>query len=541
MSNASLKQLIQDCIPSKFENEFKRQNIKEKLADWFKDRPYNDWALCLIDFLLRPPFIYFDKEVSREYLNFLENNLSSSLNSLSDLNEIISHAIFSINREGSCWGREEQISLDKPKNILDFERMLHPEYQRYTEHIFNHFINLPLYVLGKNNTKDYLSQTLSNRVETLKRYNLTCLTKGFDSVVRNAISHGKSMFEFDGIKYIDDKEEKTLSSHEFSKLFDQLVDTCNGMLFAILVFLSRNRSNVESFRLSNLPLGIKYLIVNGFVSHPGLRLDSVAESKTVKREFQLNISCYINSLSRIMHIYESLSVALRFVEFGCESYNRFGISIDCGKFLNVAVFINGKELKSAIDSNLSPECSRNIIEDSSLLWYDDNDFRRRLGMLSNMLKSQMKLLKLNLINGWKKIGLKILSSSYTIKTIKNQSAPKIRRLEAYVVLADNQTPSLDMLKDVVIHAIRRLRGKFIHYQDIEKSSFCKFPPSYVWIKLYLRNERTRTLESSGWHNDNLLLQAEWILFIRCNKPIYVKDPDFIYKNVRFKMNPNKKF
>jgi len=85
---------------------------------------------------------------------------------------------------------EATISLESPDDISRFEKVWHPSYQRISEHVFNHLINIPLFILGRKHRKDYLSLSLSNRTKTLLELFSSKSCVGYDSVVRNAISHG---------------------------------------------------------------------------------------------------------------------------------------------------------------------------------------------------------------------------------------------------------------------------------------------------------------------------------------------------------------
>ena len=97
---------------------------------------------------------------------------------------------------------ESVITLDSPRNIGDFESLWHPNYQLICEHVFNHLINVPLYIIGKKKGKDYLSLTLANRVQRLKENRFSrSYYSGFNAIVRNAISHGSVEFLSRTIKY----------------------------------------------------------------------------------------------------------------------------------------------------------------------------------------------------------------------------------------------------------------------------------------------------------------------------------------------------
>jgi hypothetical protein len=534
----TFNQTFQKHPTCELEKKLKTSNILTIFHEWVSGSSFDDWNLSLYRFCSKP-LAYFNENVVDISLQFFEDNPIFILESLEQFDNKITHAIFSLIRGGSSWDKEEQLSITKPEGIFDFEQTWHPEYQRYCEHIFNHLIQIPLYVLGKINRKDYNSPPLANRIEILKNNNLSLLTNGYNSIVRNAISHGSSLFEHQEIRYVDTHDEELLTAEGFGRLFDQLVDANHSIVIALLLFLSKKKSDVLLRGIKSLPLGIKYLFVDGGFAHTGFEIGPAVESRTIHHEAQLNIYCTIRGTARVLHIFESLHLVWSFLKFGGRKYDRFAVMIDCGKTVSSVAFLNGKKLKEVIDKNLplnAPQIQE-ILEKNSLLWFDEKNVVRRLCMLRNLYTVLIKMIKMNIIEEWKKIGLAVIFTRYQIRKTINKSAGGVRRVEAWVVLKDNGIPDLVTLKRIVAHAVNKIRWKLTPNLDIGKTSKIKLPPSYIWIRIYSQDQRIRTLASTGWQGENLLLQAEWISVFHRKKPILIKSADFIYRNIRIKVNP----
>jgi hypothetical protein len=298
-------------------------------------------------------------------LAFFDQHPDLTIEGVTILQRELSHAILSMLRPGTSWAKESKLSLDRPDQMAEFESTWHPEYQRYSEHVFNHLIQLPLYIIGSKKQKDYLKPALAIRAERLEVNGLAVLTTGYDSVVRNAISHGGTSFEAMGVKYIDKKGDRLLAPWEFADLFDNLVDTCHSILVALLLFLCNHQTLVERIGLDKLPMGLRFIFIDAFSSHAGFKLLSAIEGSTVAAKKQLNIVCKINSRVRWAQMFEGMHTCWNASAFGGKDYNRFVVSFDCGMPVLSSLMLDGDRLQRAIKANETfSECASEIIETS---------------------------------------------------------------------------------------------------------------------------------------------------------------------------------
>jgi hypothetical protein len=284
------------------ENKLKEIQINSAFEEWIGLSTFNRWHLCLYKFATEKPLCYTNPNVINDTLNILRTNRKLVAPALSAHAEELSQAVFSLLRPGSSWGKEQLLSLDTPDDFSAFESIWHPEYIRYCEQIYNHLIQIPLEILGQIKHKQYTDEALANRVKKLSDFGLSTLTNGYNSTVRNSISHGHVSFGLLDIAYIDKNKKDVLDAYEFSNLFDSLVDTCHSILIAMLLFICEDREEFEKVGLSKLPLGIRFLFVNGFTCHKGTRVLSFIENQIQNNKKQLNIICRIETKSRQIHI-----------------------------------------------------------------------------------------------------------------------------------------------------------------------------------------------------------------------------------------------
>jgi hypothetical protein len=532
----TLNEIIKNHQFCAMQKQIRKRFIQSKFGNLINDKSFFDSYLSLYPFSTTKPLTYFNLSALNCALIFFAKHTTEVFDNLTSLDKEISHAIFSMRRKGSSWDREDILSLDAPRDLIDFENIWHPEYNRYCEHIFNNLIRIPIGVLGSLKAKNYANQNLPNRVEILRNNGLRELANGYNATVRNAISHGSVSFEFQTIKYEDKNNCIELSSREFARLFDSLVDVCHAIVIALLITMCKNHLEISRRGIESLPLGFRFLIIDGVASHQDFSIHSMVNSVTIGGKKQLNVYCSTSSPSRNAHLFESLNVCWNSQMFGGKGYDRFSVSIDCGKRVPTLVFLDGQKLLRARQNNLPLECARDVFEDS-LLWYDTSKWIRRLHIWKNIFSLGLRLMRFQFHDDLRKLGLKVLSSKYFIKAIDNKSADKIRRLEAHVILMAEEIPRKEVLLDIVKHAIGKLRKKRLSKLKLGAVSKTRRRPSYVWIRLYRRDARKRTLLSSGWAEGNLLLQAEWISFFYRKNPVYVNEPDGVSHGIRIRFNP----
>ncbi len=377
MSEVLNEQILNEPI-RKIQRELRKHKILEAFPDFVQESEFNDWYLSLYKFATTRPLRYFCKEAVSAALKFFNHYPEATLEGLVRHHQMLTHALMSLMRPSNSWGKEVQLSFESPADLLEFETIWHPEYLRYCEHIFNHLIKVPLSVLEVLNTKpgakrkDYtVGLPFPDRIRKLKaegNNGLAALTQGYNSIVRNAISHGSITFGHLETVYRDDNGESALTAVEYAKLIDDLVDSCHSIVIALLLFVCQNRDGVIAEGLTSLPLGLRFLLFEPQASHRGFELVLAIESKIRGGLKQLNLHCKTNARTQSTQLTNAIAVSWYAAAYG-NDYERFSISIDCGTKVPSLFIFNGNALQLAISKNWTiRQCRQANLVEHELVW-----------------------------------------------------------------------------------------------------------------------------------------------------------------------------
>jgi hypothetical protein len=518
------------------EQHVRKQHVIAAFSPYVNEKTFRQWHLSLYRFASVRPLMYINHQAVQTAYAFFSQHAQLTVQALTSLQTSTTHAIFSLLREGKSWNREKPLELGDPEHILDFENVWHPEYQRYCEHILNHLIRIPLFIIGSLKGKDYQAPALSTRIGVLSSHGLATLTEGFHAIVRNAISHGATTFNLFDITYMDSGSTESLTASGFSFLFDCLVDTCHAIVVALLLFLCDHQQLIAISNRANLPLGLRFLFIDAFASHRGLQPVAMIESIALQGRSQLNIVCTIDTRSRNLQLHEALNICWNTCLFGGENYDRFGVSFRCGTVSKPFIFINGQKLREAIHTNAVAEmCLPSLIE-SDMLWFKAPKASEKMFIWKNILVPQWESSKVQFMRELQSKGFKFVSSQYIIRDVENRSAGSLRRIVAHVVLRE-ESLLLGEYCAVVKSAIKKLHAHMVRISDLQQEIGWLGRPHYIVIRLYAHDRRIRTLASSGWNDENLLIMAEWFSRQKNNGPIFVKHPDLLDGGIRIRYSP----
>jgi len=537
MGKETLNEFVTRHSLAKLMRELKADVVWERFSDWLKSKPSdNSWLCSLYDFANDVPFCYINDQIVNETLSILNIDIQCALDALKNHGEFVSRAIFTFFRPSVSWQIQdgERISIDTPRGIEDFENIWHPEYVRCCEQIYNHLIKIPLHILGKQNNKDFVSPGLPVRVERLIALEHSSLTTGYDSVIRNAISHGGIEYDISDISYIDNKDKKQIYAPDLVNHLDDLFDTCSSIIVSLLLFVIENRDAVEKAGIEHLPLGIKYLLTNGFASHNGSKLISFIESGPNKQ--QLNINIQTNSIYRGVHQFEALQVAWAVSFFGGSNFERILVNIDCGMPVQPLVIINSELLRDAVENKLAFEDVGSKLFEHSLLWYDTTKLRSNLFGLQNSMKTSFEIQKRIFRQRMIDSNNFIPRLHYKVVFTKNTSPRRFRRLEGHIVLNVSKSITEAQLLKIIKSAINQLRRRLIKRKDLHGEVGLPGSPFGITLRVYSTDRRVRKLLSYTWQEKELVAIAEYSKNWNISLPLYTKEPNRIQGRIQVKYN-----
>lgn len=516
--------------------------LEAKLRVPFVARVFGKWVdvdahgrigLSLYPFARERPLLYIAWDTFESLLAMLESDIGVTLESMTRWSHNLSYAIQSVTRPGSSWSHEEDISTDKPKDVLKFEQIWHPEYQRYVEHGLNHLTRLPLELLGRRTGKDYQSQTsLAARLELLTANGYGELTRGYHPVVRNAIAHGSTYYSEADVRYVDARgNSEKITPWDFEKLLDGLVDVCHAHVAALLTFVCRHWQQITAHGLHQLPLGIRQLLVKARTSTSIFEVESMLEADVAEGVTFLNVHCNSKGKSRYLQLHQGLGLATEIVRMGGLLYTRIVVSIDCGPTVSSLMMVDVPKLQNAIAGR--PQSWDEIIK-GTLLWYDRSRTTTKIFLVKTFLATSWRAFCQDVRQRWRAAGLRVWHSRYGIRSVQERTINSSRRLHVDVVLQPNEEVSRAVLRGVLRHAVKKLKWQPIPNRTLEGPGWWLGRPAYVWIRLFRNDHRVRQLKSSGAHDENFVAMAEWTALRNRGKPIFVKQPDEFAHGVRFK-------
>jgi len=515
-----------------------RRRVERVFGSWLPAKPTDDLRLSLEPFTKSRPLCYFYRDVIDICLRLFEGNPNDTLRALRSHEGAVTHAILSLLRRGASWGMEEALSLQTPKQIAELERIWHPEYQRYIEHIYNNLITVLLDILGKLDGKDYVGLTLANRIQKLGDKGYPELANGADATIRNAISHGGVRYGHLKITYHSSNQTVELLPTSFTDYLDSLADICSSIMASLLLFVCRDQRTVETVGYQRLPLGIRFLLIRGVTHYSGFILESAADSGAGSTSI-LNLYCISRTKARMVHRFDGVSVASQAIVYGGGGYDRIAVSIDCGGPVPTYSPYKVKELKDALRPGASRKLLAKILDPrSELLWYDVPALSRKLYALKSSIHAAWSNMKDEVIAQWRQSDLEVLRSRYDLRFNRvhgNKSVERLRRIEAHAVLAANEVPTRELIEKIILHASRRLRRKLLRSKDISgRSTLLARRPKYVWLKVHEADGRLRELETRAVGHPSLLAVSEWIHRSHRTKPILVKNPDKTTRSYRIR-------
>jgi hypothetical protein len=257
----------------------RQRAVGVRFARWMAAHQGEPWALSLFDFADKRPLKYVYDDDIEAVIDLLEVHPAETAETLRVQARELSHAIHSLVSQGSSWGHEHLPSLSSPADYGELEGIWFPEYQRYTEHAFNHLINLPLGVLERVRGKQYCNQTLANRVSLLPGLGFSKLGNGFRGPVRNAISHGSTEYGIADIRFVDRSGTVELTPGDFLRLFDRIVAASNAVAVSILLFILRNPAHIRG---NAIPLGATLMALRGAGSYRALSVERLIPTEVLQ-------------------------------------------------------------------------------------------------------------------------------------------------------------------------------------------------------------------------------------------------------------------
>ncbi len=215
------------------------------LALWkyVEKRPYRFFSEFAFEVFLRE-LLRLDCKDHSALRKLIVDNIGSIDNAYREIEEI----------NDFPWHDEPMQGKDDYRNLMLINQNLNPAYLRLTESVLKPLLTIPAYFSRINRGKSTEKLELYDISDELRNTDFQRLLQPYEAVVRNAIAHGGVIYRANSICFTDKKgNSKEFRDTELIRIFDDLLDVCNGMVAAISGFLLV-QSDVEYPRPQHLLL-----------------------------------------------------------------------------------------------------------------------------------------------------------------------------------------------------------------------------------------------------------------------------------------------
>lgn len=217
------------------------------------------------------------------------------------------------------------------------DKVVHPAYLRLTEAVLAPLVRLPAHFSLTDRGRGTERLDIFNVADSLSKTVFAECVKPYRPTMRNGIGHGGVVYQRDSIRYQDKKGgSETIAVREVVRIFDDLLDTCNGLAAAFKVFvLTHNRHGYE------LPLELTIEELRESTRSPWWSIESCIESE-VPGGKQLLIYAKQNSRHELKILWAATQTAMT-AESLAPGYQRYFLPMNASKeSLGFAAFDGSK-------------------------------------------------------------------------------------------------------------------------------------------------------------------------------------------------------
>ncbi len=509
--------VLENCPTTKYVNEYWEKEIKNKFP--ILDGDGKKYILSIKDYITQRPQKLYNEKVYYKYLAFLNafiNKKNSFVEAYKEIEYDINIAIKTLYEINTHDYHEEIIPTDSIQVIDFIEKNIHYNYLSLTESVFHKFIKLIAIWERQSRNKPISGLDIYNCVEELLKTKFSFITSGYNNTMRNGIAHGWIVYKENSIKYKGKRGGAVeLTASTVIRMFDDMLDVCNGLCLAFKVFFILNKESLTHYNLS-IPKQLLIQELKAQTNAPRWQVIDCLESEIMDNKKQLNVFTK-NSLIALDEVnYYAFRTAV-FAEYFAPGYDRYFFSLDSKFSLNGFGGYDGEILRNQrLKGNDDLTGYAGVLEGGLLFFKPKIElpkWLRRINTIASVFKSMYKIYFHEHTNYYFK-------KRYEIRDIKAHT----RKFK--VIITD---PSVHLLindPEEIVDFIRTKYKKLIN-QTIKKSKgrfknpFVFFMRTeYIRITLYDNDLRKRHFRDSG-------LIDGLICSIELNKSKKIKTTDLL--------------
>jgi len=482
-------------------------------------------AFALCPFAEDRPWRYWDRATTLQAIEVLEADPDRTADALHVRSAQLGAALDSLFTPAPARDIEDSLDHDRPRDLVAISTTFHPEYLRWSEHVFGPLLSLYWSVLKKGGAAGNFG--LRGATAAVASRRRSALLVGYNEQVRNALAHGNVVFRGSTIAY---GQQTELTSAAFLRLFDDLCRTCNAMALAALIYILRDQ---DGARLpAAVSPGLLRVILAGAINRRGCTVDGVVESTPALVGTQLHVSVSMASKSRPECLFVAFRVATVLADLGVREIDRLMVGIDHGDEICTDIPIKYGLVPSVLNSGATPDALQSLLGDTPLLWFDEVPLVSRLRLWRNVARLAWRTGKQTIIERWHEVGACRGKGRFTIRRIDNLSVRGLPRVHIVAVLND---PCHADDPDIVRETIRELTRVGRHHRvwsrpsPIDRGISLLKRPKHVFVDLYREDGTVRWLVGPGWSGGNLIVTSEGV-WGRA-QPVHVKNPQECYAGI----------
>jgi hypothetical protein len=235
-------------------------------------------------FYSRDGFLVYLQEIERidrkhrsKLCDYLQENRTEINNAFRNAKEI----------NDLSWHDEKFESESDYETLILIDQTINPAYLRLIEAIYQPMVRILAFFSriesGKSTDGLNLFQTVSELSDDLFKV----IKAPYEHIMRNGIAHGGIIYSTKGVIFRDSKKNEALFSHrQVIRIFDDMLDVCNGILFAYSVF-----SLSHSDRRELIPQDLLNEEIHYNTNTPYWEVKGLLQSTQITGRSQLNIYC----------------------------------------------------------------------------------------------------------------------------------------------------------------------------------------------------------------------------------------------------------
>jgi hypothetical protein len=213
------------------------------------------FPFSVVQYIETSPNKYFNNNVYSKYLDFLKSIHKTHPKILADFLKEHSNSLSLANKTIAEINRRLIHEIHLPKDEHDLIRFIDQEINYLILQLYEtacyHFLLIVSKYQQIKKSKGIDGLDLFNVIQELSNTDLSEICDLYINTLRNGIAHGKVSFTSSEIVFDDKKGNSySLSPREVVKLFDKLLDCCNGLCLAFKIFCFSNHSFFETYGIS---------------------------------------------------------------------------------------------------------------------------------------------------------------------------------------------------------------------------------------------------------------------------------------------------